>query len=338
MGATLYFSLEKHVTVVVDGQPRAVRTFRMDVRGLLRGLGVALGPHDKVVPPVEASLDEGMQIQVLHAKEISLVLGGVPRTVWVTGKTVEDVLDQINLRLGRADYVSRGRRTVVEPGDVIEFREAVAVQLAVDGERIRVITNAPDVGYMLDSLGVVLRRHDMVRPRVTTPLFQGAQVHVTRVMFRELTEQGSIPYRTETRPTDSLFIGESRIERYGVTGLRQATYRVRYEDGAEVERELGSNRLVRQAVSQIVLVGTRDPQTAEGVASWYDMPGMTAAHRWLPKGTRVRVTNLATGGQVVVIINDRGPYVEGRIIDLSDEAFEQLAPLSVGTIRVRIEW
>jgi rare lipoprotein A len=63
-----------------------------------------------------------------------------------------------------------------------------------------------------------------------------------------------------------------------------------------------------------------------------------AAHQTLPFGTRVNVVNLANGNRVTVVINDRGPYIDGRIIDLSDDAFAQLAPLGAGTISVRISW
>lgn len=77
-----------------------------------------------------------------------------------------------------------------------------------------------------------------------------------------------------------------------------------------------------------------------GGATWYDPPwsGYTAAHKTLPFGTHVTVTNLDTGHSIVVVIDDRGPYGEGRIIDLSPEAFSALAPLSQGVLNVRISW
>jgi rare lipoprotein A len=65
---------------------------------------------------------------------------------------------------------------------------------------------------------------------------------------------------------------------------------------------------------------------------------MTAAHRTIPRGTIVTVTNLANGRSVQVRINDRGPYVDGRIIDLNREAFAAIASVSKGVARVRIEW
>ncbi len=70
----------------------------------------------------------------------------------------------------------------------------------------------------------------------------------------------------------------------------------------------------------------------------YDASQMTAAHRTLPFGSHVRVTNTENGQSVVVRINDRGPYgQQGRIIDLSKAAFEAIAPLSRGVIDVKVE-
>jgi len=65
--------------------------------------------------------------------------------------------------------------------------------------------------------------------------------------------------------------------------------------------------------------------------------GLTAAHKSLPFGTLVRVTNLENNRQVVVKINDRGPYVAGRIIDLSRKAAEEIDMLRQGVVEVKIE-
>jgi rare lipoprotein A (peptidoglycan hydrolase) len=84
-------------------------------------------------------------------------------------------------------------------------------------------------------------------------------------------------------------------------------------------------------------------------ASYYDEPqntasgeqfnpnAMTAAHRTLPLGTRIKVTNPATGKTVVVRINDRGPYAGGRCLDLSRAAFAAIANLGSGVVKVRFE-
>ena len=64
---------------------------------------------------------------------------------------------------------------------------------------------------------------------------------------------------------------------------------------------------------------------------------LTAAHKSLPFGTKVKVTNLANNQTVEVVINDRGPYVEGRVIDLSKSAAEQLGFINMGLADVKVE-
>lgn len=76
-------------------------------------------------------------------------------------------------------------------------------------------------------------------------------------------------------------------------------------------------------------------RTASGEV--YDNTALTAAHRTLPFGTRVRVTNPATGASVVVRINDRGPFTPGRTIDVSRAAAEQLGLIRAGHAPVALD-
>lgn len=69
----------------------------------------------------------------------------------------------------------------------------------------------------------------------------------------------------------------------------------------------------------------------------YKHSKMTAAHKSLPFGTKVKVTNIANNETVEVVINDRGPYVDGRIIDLSKSAAEKLGFINLGIAEVKLE-
>lgn len=64
---------------------------------------------------------------------------------------------------------------------------------------------------------------------------------------------------------------------------------------------------------------------------------LTAAHKTLPLGTIVRVTNLDNGKSIDVRINDRGPFIGGRIIDLTERAFDKIADRKLGTIDVSVQ-
>ena len=81
-----------------------------------------------------------------------------------------------------------------------------------------------------------------------------------------------------------------------------------------------------------------DPYHGRTTASGeiYDMNDLTAAHRTLPFGTRVEVTNLNNGRSVVVRINDRGPFKKGRIIDLSRSAARELDMIEAGVVPVKV--
>jgi rare lipoprotein A len=94
----------------------------------------------------------------------------------------------------------------------------------------------------------------------------------------------------------------------------------------------------------------QQPQGEVGLASFYDQPhqktasgekldpaGLTAAHKKLPLGTHARVTNLESGKNVAVRINDRGPYVRGRVIDLSKKAAQTIGIVDKGMARVEVK-
>ncbi len=69
----------------------------------------------------------------------------------------------------------------------------------------------------------------------------------------------------------------------------------------------------------------------------YKHSKLTAAHRTLPFGTKVRVTNISNGNVVEVVVNDRGPYADGRIIDLSKSAAEKLGFVALGLTEVKLD-
>ena len=111
-----------------------------------------------------------------------------------------------------------------------------------------------------------------------------------------------------------------------------------YDSTMAVQREppVGS---VKQALQR----------SGDGLASFYGSPqqtangeqfnprALTAAHRTLPFGTKVRVTNVRSGRTVTVRINDRGPFVPGRVIDLSQAAAEELGMVGRGIAKVKLD-
>jgi hypothetical protein len=162
----------------------------------------------------------------------------------------------------------------------------------------------------------------------------------------------TIPFPIRTDYTSAMTPGQLRVVSKGRPGEAQQALRVTIVNGHVVATEVELWSVVSPAVAERRLSapwsmydGTlREPGTGAtaqlGEASWYDPPwsGLTAAHPWLPFGTLVTVTDRATGRSVTVVIDDRGPFGKGRVIDLSPEAFAQLAPLGRGLLDVALSW
>jgi rare lipoprotein A len=128
--------------------------------------------------------------------------------------------------------------------------------------------------------------------------------------------------------------------------------------GANVSRDIGADTSPHEAaaptlqVLPVAAVPANSAYRQVGIASWYggrhqgrttasgeifDENRLTAAHRTLPLETKARVTNLENGRSVEVTVNDRGPYIRGRVIDLSARAAKELGMAQRGLALVRIE-
>ena len=111
------------------------------------------------------------------------------------------------------------------------------------------------------------------------------------------------------------------------------------QDDGSAELEAAAEAALVAVDTMVQAVDATPPPSQSGIASWYgpgfhgrktangetfNMDGLTAAHRWLPFGSWVRVQNMINGRSVDVRINDRGPFIKQRIIDLSRAAAKAL--------------
>lgn len=344
-GVMTYTSLEKNVTVVIDGEPVAMRTFAPNVAETLDRAGIEVDHRDRVRPPLSAPVDEGERIVVRTAKPITFVVDGEPELMTVTALRVSGALEEAGFEVDPKDIVEPDPETLILPGSRIRYRPADRVLVKIGADVVRTaVTIRPKVRGVLKQLGVRLGDLDRVYPSLTSR-HKGQTIRVVRVKHVHSIDRVSIPFETVTRKTSALEHGQKKVGSPGREGLRKVVYRAKVVNGQMGSRDVIRREIVRQPRDRVILVGTAYPGcrctsgVSTGDASWYgEADGLTAAHRTLPFGTVVRVENLSNGRYVNVVIRDRGPFIAGRIIDLSDEAFQRLAPLSSGVVKVRIRW
>jgi uncharacterized protein YabE (DUF348 family) len=335
LGAGLsYLAIQKNVTLVLNGRPESMRTLSANVGELLDVAGVVVDRQDVVEPPRSTPLFDGMTV-VVDTQTLPTTATGARRDVgvWVVEGAAEPA---VRSALGAAESpLSADGRAGTS--------RVVHASVVVTGKERDVLTNARTVGALLSAMGIRPDADDRVLPPPSTPLHQGERVRFVNVAFRTRRVERSIPVRTMTSYSHSLPPGTVRVVSDGRAGSLLEVYRVEVVDGRVVRRHLVRRRVLREAVPRERLVGAARPAprgSETGEASWYSFApgsGLTAAHPWLPFGTVVTVTNLATGKSIKVVINDRGPF-GGRIIDLSEEAFSALASLGTGVIDVRLTW
>ena len=212
-----------------------------------------------------------------------------------------------------------------------------AVRLVAQGKAHEIVTSADTVGELLSAMRIEPDGNDRVDPPPSTPLHSPTKVTYTAVGVRTMNTIETIPSAPKRVSTNRLGFGQIETLVEGRPAQILRTYEIRYVNGEPKGRQLVFSRVVVPARQAVQLVGVAHSSMV-GEASWYYIDtGLTAASPWLPFGTNVTVTNLATGASVTVVINDRGPF-GGRLIDLSEEAFSHIAPLGQGVCTVRISW
>jgi resuscitation-promoting factor RpfB len=357
-----WLSTEKTVLLHVNGQLEQVATRADTVAELLDRAGVQADHTDRLVPGPQTVLADGMVVELIQSRRVTVLVGGQRRHLVVPALHAEDVLTALETRGAEDELVSPAPLTPVYDGMVVEVGVPVPVTVVADG-RDRKVTAAEGVtvGALLDRLGIKVDRDDRVTPPLVKKVSKGTQVVVQRVVHTFEERQVSIPAPVLERFNAELPEGERREASAGQEGTLQVTERVTRVDGVPQTRVRVDERVIVEPEARIIEIGAGSAQQDEegiassgddpdeaptqsenvqtGGASWYVHGNeLTAAHRSLPKGTIATVTNLENGKSVKVRINDRGPYIAGRIIDLNRVAFEEIASVSDGVIDVRITW
>lgn len=248
-----------------------------------------------------------------------------------------DGLKAVGVELHPQDQFTAIPDPVFGVGSLVTITRATTVTILDGRETSEHRTWVTTVADLLKEVTVTLGEHDRIDLNLDTLLKPDLVITITRVGVSEESKKEEIPFKTVTKRDDALEKGISRVEHAGRVGLRRLVYAVTRENGEETARKLIRSETVREPEERVIYEGTKVISYGSGTATWYGLKlGMGAAHNSLPNGTRVKVTNVSTGKSVDVVINDHG--IKGSaIIDLTKEAFAQIAPLGAGRIQVRLE-
>ena len=284
VGGVLAVALDKSVTITVDGQDRTVHTYAKNVLGAVAAAGLTVSPHDRLEPAGATQLDDGDNIILNRARELTLVENGHRRQVWTTAVSVRDALLRlgVNPQTGQVD---------AEPSTPIPLH-GMALKLTVnrtitvvDGSKPprKVATKAGTVRGLLAGLGVSLGPEDVTLPEPETPLDDGDWVQVVRHGGGEVTVTKVLPPPVIEVPDPSLAKGVRVVKEAGEPGELTAVFRVVVRHGKEVSREKIRGGVLAPAKPRIVRVGTNPKLKAPAVppgAVWDKLAKCEAGGNW----------------------------------------------------------
>lgn len=271
-------------------------------------------------------------------KKIAIADNGLHFQIQTDKTLVAEILVNLGITLNPEDRVYPALSD--RASDRIIIERATPITLVADNQIQSLFTFEKTVEKALSEAQISLSPNDEVNYDPDAPLFSQMEINVTRVKFDTLTKNVAIPFETLNQKDDTLLWGKFKIVQTGKLGLKEQIYKIVYKNNQETKRILEKETILEKPQTKIILEGTKivlgEPQN--GIASFYRYGDkLTCASTRFGRGANLRVTNLENNKQVIVTVNDYGPFVPGRIIDLNVPAFEKISSLGSGLANVKVE-
>ena len=257
VAATAVWALSaKTVALAVDDQLTEVSFRGATVGDVLEAAELEVGEHDSLVPSADTPVEDGDRVVLRRGRPLQLTVDGQQRTVWVTALSVDEALQQLDLRQeGLALSASRSRSIPLE-GLALDVRTPKSLTVAVDGQSLPVTAAVATVGEALAAAGVQVGELDRVTPAVGDPLTEGLAVTVQRVRTEQSTAEVAVPFGTEKRDDPNLAKGQTKTIQAGKNGLVRRTTVVTFVDGVVESRQVVSEERLAEPTTRIIAVGT----------------------------------------------------------------------------------
>ncbi len=254
-GTTAFATLQKTVTLDVDGELSTVSAFGRTVEDVLDAHGVDVGARDLVSPALDALVTDGTEVVVRHGREVVVEIDGETRTVWTTALTVEGILAEMGVR---GDVRLSASRSADLGDGSLRVSTPKTVHVSVDGGTQNLLTTASTVREVLTELGVVLGEHDRVSVSLDAAAVDGLVVKIDRVVGVTRSETTPQPFEVVRQDDPSLPKGTEVLSVTGREGAKVVTF-VAYEvNGIEIGRMVLAESITVAPVNQVIRVGTAD--------------------------------------------------------------------------------
>lgn len=271
---TAWAATGKTVTVAVDGSVRQLSTHAGTVGAVLDRAGIPVGPHDSVTPAAQSKVTAGDRIVLQRGRPVTVDLNGSRRQIWVTARSVDELLADLGVRTQTAWLSASRSRQIPLSGLALSVRTPRAATVLADGRAHAVQTTVGTVGELLSVVQVGLEPSDTTSVPTAAPVTDNMVVSVTRIRGRTETVSSPIAPPVQQRSDATMYTDEQQVLDAGTPGVALATYQVTLTDGKVTARTLVSQQITTAPRPRVVVVGTRQRPAAA------TPPAPSGAHNW----------------------------------------------------------
>lgn len=182
-----------------------------------------------------------------------------PIEIKTTKGDIAKVLKENDIRLKNGDKLNFALDTELTDDMVIEIYRAIPVNITYMGETKQYLTTKRTVSEALSELGLAVKETDIFEPAYNESIESGSAIRVVKTAEEVIEVEENIPYKTVKKINKGLNSGESRIAQEGKEGVKVLSYKVSYEDGTEVSRELVGESVAVEAVDEVKEVAPEKP-------------------------------------------------------------------------------
>jgi uncharacterized protein YabE (DUF348 family) len=253
-----YVTLDKAVTLSIDGQAQRVQTMAPTVGDLLENEDVEVGERDVIAPSLDAKLAEGATIAVRYGREVTFNVDGEEQAIWTTATTVAQAVDDLAIDTTGADMSPSLATPIGREGLDVEIATAKTVTIDAAGKQRKVTTTEQTVAGALKAAKIVVDGNDKLNVSPKARLVDGTSLRYTRVTVSSLTKKVTLAYKTVRKETEKLDRGDTKVDAKGATGVRTLTYRVIRHNGKTVDKKQTTSKITKKPVTRVVMVGTKE--------------------------------------------------------------------------------
>lgn len=309
----------------------------------LQDNNIKINDHDIITPNLDTKIKKYTLLIVdIQRKYAVTIIDKEDKKEIISDKNiVKDILKEQNIKLIKEDNIIPNLDEKIENNSKIIISRANLINISVDGQESIAKTHLKTVDKIIAEAGIKLNKDDYTIPKSNTKIENNAKIEIIRVTKKEETVKDEITFETETQYSDEMYEDEQEITQNGKNGILEKTYEITLENDKEVDKKLVSEEKTLEPQNKIIVYGTKKhPQgkvITGGRATYYYGPTIAACNLF-PKGTKLRVTNISTGQNIEVIVDDTGGFGWPTVIDLRQDYFEKIGgTVSQGIINVTIE-